>query len=137
MQQGSGSAAGNGAIDWEGIERSPEFRELVRRKRRFVVPATVFFLSWYLGFIVLAGYAEDFMGTEIYKGFTIGYALALTQFVMVWTLGWLYLRKADTEFDPLEHRVLARAGVTGDEELDVVRRRITGTATVAAEEVRA
>ena len=89
-------------IDWIAAERSPEFRELIRRKKAFVIPATIFFLAWYFGFIVLAGYAPDFMGeTFITDGLTVGYALALTQFVMVWVLGWLYLRKADRVFDPL------------------------------------
>ena len=88
-------------IDWEAAEASPEFRELVRRRKRFVVPATVFFLSWYLGFILLAGYAPSFMGESIYEGFTVGYLLALTQFVMVWGLAAMYLRKADRVFDPL------------------------------------
>ena len=92
-------------IDWVAAERSPEFRELVRKKRSFVVPATIFFLVWYFGFIVLAGYAPDFMGREfIAEGLTVGYALALSQFVMVWVLGAWYTRKADREFDPLAAR---------------------------------
>jgi uncharacterized membrane protein (DUF485 family) len=97
------------AVDWEAIEASPEFKELIRRKRRFVVPATIFFLSWYLGFIILAGYAEDFMGKSVYEGLTVGYVLALSQFVMVWGLSWWYLRKSDREFDPLQRRVLDHA----------------------------
>ena len=28
-------------IDWERAERSPEFRELVAARRRFVLPATI------------------------------------------------------------------------------------------------
>jgi uncharacterized membrane protein (DUF485 family) len=88
-------------IDWIAAERSPEFHELIRKKRRFVLPATIFFLAWYFGFILLAGYAEDFMGESIYEGFTVGYLLALSQFIMVWTLSWLYVRKADRDFDPL------------------------------------
>jgi uncharacterized membrane protein (DUF485 family) len=88
-------------IDWIAAERSPEFRELLTKRRRFVVPATAFFLFWYLGFIALAGYAPDFMTESLYQGFTVGYALALTQFVMVGVLGWLYVRKADNEFDDL------------------------------------
>jgi uncharacterized membrane protein (DUF485 family) len=88
-------------VDWQGIERSAEFRELVRRRRRFVVPATIFFLAYYMGFILLAGYAPDFMGESVYEGLTVGYCLALTQFVMVFVLGIWYLRKADREFDPL------------------------------------
>jgi len=96
-------------IDWIAAERSPEFRELIAKRRRFVLPATIFFLVWYFGFIILAGYAEDFMGESIYEGFTVGYLLALTQFVMVWGLGWLYLRKSDNEFDPLARRAAERA----------------------------
>ena len=101
-------------VDWEAVERSPEFQELVRRKRRFVVPATIFFLVWYLGFILLAGYAEDFMAESVYEGLTVGYCLALTQFVMVWVLSWLYLRKADREFDPLEDKARGQAGAVLD-----------------------
>jgi uncharacterized membrane protein (DUF485 family) len=88
--------------DWQAVERSPEFRELVKRKRAFIVPATIFFLAWYFGFIILAGYAPDFMGREfLTDGLTVGYVLALSQFVMTWLLGWLYLRRADKVFDPL------------------------------------
>jgi uncharacterized membrane protein (DUF485 family) len=94
-------------VDWEAIERSPEFQELVHRRRRFVIPCTVFFLSWYMGFILLTAYAEDFMGERIYQGLTVGYCLALTQFVMVVVLGVWYLRKADSEFDPLAERAIA------------------------------
>ena len=91
--------------DYERIERSPEFQELVRKRRSFVLPATIFFLAYYMGFILLTGYAEDFMASSVYEGLTVGYCLALTQFVMVFVLGLWYLRKADRNFDPLADRV--------------------------------
>ena len=47
---------------------SPEFRELIAAGRRFVLPATIFFLAWYIGFILLAGYAPDFMGGPSTRG---------------------------------------------------------------------
>ena len=89
-------------LDWKAAEATPEFRRLVAARRRFVVPATIFFLAVYLGFIALAGYAPDFMGERIHQGLTVGYVLALAQFVMVFVLGWLYLRRANRVFDPLE-----------------------------------
>ncbi len=100
-------------IDYEAIERSPEFRELVRRRRGFVLPCTAFFLAWYLGFILLCAYAPDFMGESVYEGLTVGYCLALTQFLMVFVLGIWYLRKADRVFDPLAERAIA--AYAGDE----------------------
>jgi uncharacterized membrane protein (DUF485 family) len=112
-------------IDWEAIERSPEFRELLAARRRFVLPATIFFLAWYIGFILLAGYAPDFMAGSVYEGLTVGYCLALTQFVMVGVLGLMYLRRAERVYDPLADELARRAlaappagspaaGATGD-----------------------
>ena len=101
-------------IDYEAVERSPEFQELVRRRRGFVLPCTAFFLSWYLGFIVLCAYAPDFMGESVYEGLTVGYCLALTQFAMVFVLGIWYLRKADREYDPLSDAV-AEAAIADEE----------------------
>ena len=95
--------------DWEGIQRADEFRELVKRRRSFVVPATIFFLAYYMGFILLAGYAPDFMAESVYEGLTVGYCLALTQFVMVFVLGIWYLRKSDREYDPLAQTVVDMA----------------------------
>lgn len=103
------------AIDWEAAERSPEFRRLVETKRRFVVPATIFFFVWYFGFIALAGWAPDFMGQSIYQGLTIGYVLALTQFLMTWGLGYWYLKRSDRDFDPLARAAADRAAGRPDE----------------------
>src|ERR1700754_2142379 len=94
-------------VDWDGIERSDEFQALVKKRRSFVVPATIFFLAYYMGFILLAGYAPGFMGDSVYQGLTVGYCLALTQFLMVFVLGVWYLRKADHDFDPLAERAIA------------------------------
>jgi uncharacterized membrane protein (DUF485 family) len=108
-EAGSSSVVGGPAhhadIDWERAARSPEFQELERRRRSFVIPATIFFVCWYFGFIILAGYAPDFMGESIYEGFTVGYLIALSQFIMVWVLAGLYLRRANRDFDPLARRV--------------------------------
>jgi uncharacterized membrane protein (DUF485 family) len=97
------------SYDWERIERSPEFQELVRKRRSFVLPATIFFLTYYMAFILLAGYAEDFMAKSVYEGLTVGYCLALTQFVMVFALGIMYLRRADRDYDPLAARAVDMA----------------------------
>lgn len=92
-------------VDWAAVEKTPEFQELVRSRTRFVVPSTVFFLVWYLAFVALAGYAPDFMAESVYEGLTVGYCLALTQFVMVGVLGYWYLRRAQKVFDPLSDKV--------------------------------
>jgi uncharacterized membrane protein (DUF485 family) len=124
---GTGGPASHQDVDWEAIERSPEFRELVSKKRAFVVPATIFFLAWYLGFILLAGYAPDFMGSEfLADGLTVGYVLAVTQFLMVWGLAWAYVRRADKVFDPLSEAVVERSRQGASAAQDPVQGPATG-----------
>jgi uncharacterized membrane protein (DUF485 family) len=93
-------------IDWEAVERSDAFQELVRKRKSFVLPGTIFFLAWYMGFILLTAYAEDFMSERVSGGLTVGYCLALTQFLMVLVLGLLYLRKSANVFDPLAAKAI-------------------------------
>jgi len=95
-------------IDWQAIEASPEFQELVNRRRSFVLPATIFFLVWYMGFILLTAYAKDFMSERVYEGLTVGYCLALTQFVMVLVLGLMYLSRSAKVYDPLAAKAIER-----------------------------
>ena len=101
------------AIDWEAAENSPEFNDLIKKKRNFVLPATIFFFVWYFGFILLAGLAPDFMATSVYQGLTLGYVIALTQFIMTWVLAGWYVRKATRDFDPLAKRAADKAVATG------------------------
>jgi uncharacterized membrane protein (DUF485 family) len=126
------ATARSSTYDWERIERSPEFQELVRRRRGFVVPATIFFLAYYMGFILLCGYAQDFMASSVYEGLTIGYTLALTQFAMVFVLGIWYLRRSDREYDPLARRVVDLAQ-RGELEPERDGRRFTRDANATRE----
>lgn len=96
-------------IDWVAAERSPEFRDLIRKRRNFVLPATIFFLAWYFGFIILAGYAPSLMGESVYEGLTVGYVLALTQFIMTWVLAGWYVRRSGRTFDPLSRKAAETA----------------------------
>ena len=101
---------------WQQVADTPEFQELVAKKRAWVLPATVFFLFWYLLFILMAGYASDFMGGEfLVDGLTVGYVFALSQFVMTFVLALLYVRRSRDVFDPLRVQALQRAAEIANE----------------------
>jgi hypothetical protein len=42
----AGGSAEQPQVDWDAAASSPEFRELVRAKKRFIIPATAFFMAW-------------------------------------------------------------------------------------------
>jgi uncharacterized membrane protein (DUF485 family) len=104
-----GPAAGE-EVHWEGLEQTEEFRELVRRRFRFVLPATIFFLVYYFLLPLGNGLAPDLMKTKVFGEVNIAYLFALSEFVMAWVLAYLYIRKANTVFDGLAAKVRARAG---------------------------
>ena len=85
----------------EAVAKDPEMVELERRHRRFVWPATIFFLIYYMSLNVLAGTSPDLMGTKLVGQFTFGYLFALSQFVMAFLVAWVYSRWAATRIDPL------------------------------------
>lgn len=121
-------------IDWEAIEASPEFQELVTRRRKFVLPATIFFLVWYMGFILLTAYSQDLMSERVYQGLTLGYCLALTQFVMVLVLGLMYLSRSAKVYDPLAAKAIERWEHLDTDEARAGRLKKSDAATTPPEE---
>lgn len=82
------------------VQCAPEFVELRRRFRRFVFPATLFFLVWYFLYVLLAAYAPEFMSTTVVGNINIGLIFGLLQFVTTFAITIIYVRWADREFDP-------------------------------------
>ena len=85
----------------EAVGRDPEMVELENRHRRFVWPATAFFLVYYLALNVLAGTSPGLMGRKLFGEFTFGYLFALSQFLIAFIVAWVYSRWAASRIDPL------------------------------------
>jgi uncharacterized membrane protein (DUF485 family) len=85
----------------EAVGKDPEMVELEHRHRRFVWPATIFFLVYYMSLNVLAGTSPELMGTKLFGQFTFGYLFALSQFLMAFVVAWVYSRWAARRIDPL------------------------------------
>jgi uncharacterized membrane protein (DUF485 family) len=102
-------------------QKSPEFIELKRRFRRFALPMTVAFLSWYLLYVLLSTYAHDFMATPVLGNINVGLVFGLLQFVSTFVITHLYVAYANRNIDPiademrqrLEHHEFARSSEPG------------------------
>jgi uncharacterized membrane protein (DUF485 family) len=95
--------------DWAAIERTPEFRALIRAKRAFVIPASLFFVIYYFALPILVGYWPDLMSTRVIGRINLAYLFALSQFVMAWMLMAAYVRRARV-FDRMVDGLLQRHG---------------------------
>jgi len=91
--------------DWDAIAARPRFKELLRAKRRFVAPASVFFIAYYFALPVLVGYFPATMSRRVWGPVNIAYLFALSQFLMAWVVAWIYVRAA-RRFDELAEQAL-------------------------------
>jgi uncharacterized membrane protein (DUF485 family) len=99
----------DGATDYQRIQQTPDFQELRRRFRTFAFPMTVAFLSWYLIYVVLSGWAHSFMATKVVGNLNVALIFGLLQFVSTFLIAWLYSRRATTALDPLAAKLRAEA----------------------------
>ena len=95
-------------IEWQRIAEMPEFKHLMIAKRRFILPATLFFVVYYFALPVLVGYAPELMSTKVLGIVNIAYLFALSQFFMAWIIAALYVRAA-SRFDKMERHIIEKA----------------------------
>jgi len=99
---------------YEEIQASDQFRELKRRFRAWAFPMTAAFLAWYLLYVVLSGWARDFMGAKVFGNINVALIFGLLQFVSTFGIAWAYSRFAEKKLDPLADAI--RHGVEGKTE---------------------
>jgi uncharacterized membrane protein (DUF485 family) len=93
-------APARGRIDYIAEENSPRFRELKRTHRSFVFPLSAFFLVWYFVYVLLAGFAKDFMSQPVFGDINVGLLIGLGQFVTTFGITIWYVWFANNKLDP-------------------------------------
>ena len=86
---------------YETLHATAEFNDLRRRYRGFAIPATVAFLAWYLLYVVMSNWAEDFMNIKLAGNINVALVFGLLQFLSTFGIAWLYSRHANKKLDPL------------------------------------
>lgn len=94
-------------VEWEKVAAMEDFKALLAAKRRFILPATIFFIVYYFALPILVGYAPEFMKTKVIGAVNLAYLFALSQFFMAWIVAALYMRAAG-RFDGMIGMILAK-----------------------------
>ncbi|MGW2300823.1 DUF485 domain-containing protein [Streptomyces sp. NPDC001809] len=76
------------------VQRSPAFQEVRSRYRRFVFPAALAFLLWYLAYVVAATAAPGLMARPVAGAVNVAMVAGLGQFLTTFLLTWAYARHA-------------------------------------------
>ncbi|MDU2243738.1 MAG: DUF485 domain-containing protein [Paenibacillus sp.] len=90
------------------VWHSAKFKTLISRKKRFIIPLTVFFLLFYFALPVMTSYSEVLNRPAI-GPISWAWMFAFAQFVMTWVLCILYSRVA-RRFDRLVDEIRREMG---------------------------
>ena len=94
---------------YEQMQRSPEFRALRSRWRRYIFTMSGLFLAWFLVFVLLADFAPGFMNARLGgTNLTVGLVMGLLQFVSTFVIAVAYARYAEKNLDPTAAELRAR-----------------------------
>ncbi|AZK45399.1 DUF485 domain-containing protein [Paenibacillus lentus] len=90
---------------YSSIAKSDQFRKLIRAKKAFIIPFTIFFLCFYFALPILTSYT-NILNHSFYRSITWAWVFALLQFVMTWSLCMIYYKKA-AKFDRISDEIIA------------------------------
>jgi uncharacterized membrane protein (DUF485 family) len=93
---------------YDELHATPEFTRLRSAYRRFVFPATVAFLSWYLLYVVMSNWATAFMAHKVWGNINVALVFGLLQFLTTFLIAWAYASYMGRNVDPLARGVEKR-----------------------------
>jgi uncharacterized membrane protein (DUF485 family) len=98
--------------EYSGIAETEAFKELVRRKRAFLIPTVVFVLLFFIMLPILSIFT-DVLDGKVIGAISWAYLYAFAQFFLAWIVTFLYWREAG-RFDELARK--AREQASGGED---------------------
>jgi uncharacterized membrane protein (DUF485 family) len=96
-QAETGQAAqghGGNSAEWERVEQTSAFQELMQKKKAFLIPTVIFFLVFYMVMPVLGEFTTVLDGQAI-GAITWAYVYGFAQFAMTLILCHLYRNQAN------------------------------------------
>ena len=93
---------------YEELHASEEFARLRSNYRRFALPWTIGFLSWYLLYVVMSNWAHDFMSTKVVGHINVALVFGILQFVSTFVIARIYAQHAAKNLDPLAEKLQQR-----------------------------
>ena len=89
----------------------PKFLEFVAMRNRYSIIMTIVSAAAYYGFILLVAFQGPWLGTKLGAGMTMSIGVPLGVGVIVFTiiLTWIYVRRANSEFDETNEALIREA----------------------------
>jgi uncharacterized membrane protein (DUF485 family) len=93
------------------VTANPKFLEFVAMRSKYSIIMAIVSAAAYYGFILLVAFNKEFLATKIGQGYTMSIGVPIGVSVIVFTivLTWIYVRRANTEFDAINEALIKEA----------------------------
>ena len=93
------------------VTANPKFLEFVAMRNRYSIIMTILGAVAYYGFILLVAFEGPWLGTKMGAGMTTSIGVPIGVGVIVFTiiLTWIYVRRANSEFDSTNEAIIKEA----------------------------
>jgi uncharacterized membrane protein (DUF485 family) len=96
---------------WERIRANPKFQQLVSKRNTYSVIMSILMIIAYYGYILLIAFDKAFLATKVGPGMVMSIGIPMGVGVIVFTiiLTWIYVRRANGEFDSEAEAIIKEA----------------------------
>lgn len=93
------------------VTANPKFHEFIAMRSRYSIIMAIISAAAYYGFILLVAYDKEFLATKLGAGMTTSVGVPLGVGVIAFTilLTWIYVRRANSEFDDTNEAIIREA----------------------------
>jgi len=96
---------------YESIRGNPNFQKFVSTRNVYSNIMTLLMMIVYFGYILLIAFNKPFLATKMSAGGVISIGIPMGIGVLVFTIviTWIYVRRANTEFDATKDAIVKEA----------------------------
>lgn len=96
---------------WEKIRANPKFQAFVSKRNSYSIVMSILMIIAYYGYILLIAFDKSFLAQKVSAGATMSIGIPMGVGVIVFTivLTWIYVRRANTEFDAEAEEIIKEA----------------------------
>ncbi|MDO8958862.1 MAG: DUF485 domain-containing protein [Rhodocyclaceae bacterium] len=96
---------------WERIRSNPKFQAFVNKRNNYSIVMSILMIITYYGYILLIAFDKPFLATKLGEGMvtSIGIPMGVGVILITIVLTWIYVRRANTEFDTEAEAIIKEA----------------------------
>ncbi len=92
------------------VTKNPKFHEFIAMRSRYSIIMAIVSAAIYYGFILLVAFDKELLAKKVGAGVTsLGVPLGVGVIVITIVLTWIYVRRANSEFDATNEAIIKEA----------------------------